>query len=247
MQNKNAEKKYFDAFTSDESWNAFTERTYRKIVRLFVSAAKPAKTSVIIDMGCGTGELTQKVHAASFKNIRGFDISPNCIKSSKTQFPGISFEVRDAEKSGVRSGSVDVILYCGVLHHFTGLDGLLSEAKRMLRKGGRIFFFEPNAANPILWLFRDDNSPFRSRKLKTPNERFLRVGQIRGALQKHKFEILRLGCVSDVGYTKEHFRKLFPSPLHFLVYPYNLFDRILHRTPLREKHGSFIYGAAKKK
>lgn len=241
MQDKKQEKISFDKFTSKEPWHAFTDKTYAKIIRLFLRL-NLKRGSKIIDMGCGTGELTKKLKDFGFTNISGYDISKNCIFMARKNYKGIDFQVKDIENTKLKSNSVDYLLYCGILHHFTKMEKAIKEAKRILRKQGKVFVFEPNAVNPVLWLFRNEKSPFKSEKLKTPNERFLTKAQIKRAFEREGFKIIKLDCVSGVSYTKDYFKRLFPFPFFYMVYLYNLFDALLNKTFLRKSYGSFIYG-----
>jgi len=241
MQDKEIEKIKFDEFTTEEPWHAFSDRTYSKIVGLFLSLGAK-KRARVIDMGCGTGELTKKLRDFGFKNISGYDISKNCISMARKNYSGIDFQARDIENTGLKENSVDFLFYCGILHHFTDMKDVLKEARRILKNGGRVFVFEPNAKNPVLWLLRDEKSPFKSEKLKTPNEKFLTKIQIKGIFEKYDFKVIRLECISGISYTKGYFKKLLPFPFFYSVYLYNAFDAVLNRTFLRKKRGSFIYG-----
>ncbi len=246
MQNKKQEAAYFDEFTSEKPWNAFTKKTYRKIVRLFLLLANPKKDDMIIDMGCGTGELAYEIYKRGHANIMGLDISKNCIAMAKEKYKGIKFEVRDVENTGLKNDSADALFYCGILHHFQHQSSLAKEARRILKKGGKIFVFEPNASNPVLWLFRNKKSPVSSKKLKTPNEEFLDLGRIKSALEKENLRAMEIGCISGISYSTDHFKKLMPFPFHYSAYFYNIFDAALNCTPLRKKRGSFIYGCFEK-
>ncbi|MEK6984361.1 MAG: methyltransferase domain-containing protein [Nanoarchaeota archaeon] len=241
MQDKKLEKISFDKFASEEPWHAFTDKTYHKIIKLFLKL-NPKKNDRIIDMGCGTGELTKNLYDFGFENVSGYDISKNCIAMARKNYGEIDFQVKDIETTKLRPNSVDFLVYCGILHHFANTRKVIKEAKRILRKNGKIFVFEPNASNPILWIFRSEKSPFKSDRLRTPNERFLTKAQIRESFKKGGFKIIGIGCISSVSYAKIYFRKLFPFPFFYVVYLYNLFDLILNKTIFRENYGSFIYG-----
>jgi len=245
MQDKKLEEIHFDEFTAQNPWHAFTDNTYNKIIKLFLKL-NPKKTDRIIDMGCGTGELAKKIFDLSFKNISGYDISGNCILMASKAFPGINFEVKDIENTRLKANSVDLLFYCGILHHFTNTTKVIKEAKRILKKDGRVFVFEPNAINPVLWLFRDEKSPFKSNKMKTPNERFMAKEQIKDAFDKGGFKCIKIDCVSGISYTKDYFKRIFPFPFFYIVYLYNLFDSLLNAAPFRRKFGSFIYGYFRK-
>ena len=246
MQNKKQEKIYFDEFTAEKPWKAFTDKTYKKIAELFLEYLNPKKDDNIIDMGCGTGEFTKKIRGLSFKKVQGFDISKKCIQLAKKQYKNIIFKVGDIENMELKKNSADVLIYCGILHHFTNLKKVVKEANRILKKNGKIFVFEPNALNPVLWLFRNKKSPVKSTKLKTPNEEFLTKKQIREAFQKEGFKIVKLEGVSGISYTRSHFKKILPFPFFYLVHVYNLFDGLLNKTFLKSRYGSFIFGYIEK-
>ena len=246
MQDKLEEISHFDEFTSEKPWNAFTDKSYNKIINLFIKKLNPNSNDIIIDMGCGTGELAEKIKSKKFSNVIGLDISKNCILMAKKQYKGIKFRVGDIEKTGFKNNSIDVIFYCGILHHFMNREKVLNEANRILKNNGKLFIFEPHDGNPILWLFRNEKSPLKSNKLKTPNEKFLRKEEIISDLKKSKFKIIDLNCSSGISYTKEHFEKLLPFPFYYAVYLYNLFDLFLDNSPFRNNFGSYIYACAKK-
>src|SRR3989344_5900245 len=113
MQNKKFEEDYFDEFTTEKPWNAFTDKSYKRIINLFIKNIKPKKNDLIIDMGCGTGELAKKIKDIGYTNVLGLDISKNCILMAKKQYKGIKFKTADIEKTGLKKNSVDIIFYCG--------------------------------------------------------------------------------------------------------------------------------------
>lgn len=241
MQDKKKEKLSFDEFTEKNPWHTFTDKTYDKITWLFLKL-EPKKNDKIIDMGCGTGELAKKLSDLDFKNITGYDISKNCILMARKHYKNIDFQIRDIEHTELKPNSIDFLFYCGILHHFTDTGKVVKEAKRILKKKGKVFVFEPNAVNPALWLFRNKKSPFRSNKMKTPNEEFLTKYQIKTAFEREGLKTIRIDCISGVSYTKDYFKRLFPFPFFYIVYAYNLFDAILNKTFLRKEYGSFLYG-----
>jgi|SRR3989344_1913809 len=245
MQDKIKEKKYFDIFVASDSWSAFTDKSYDKIIALFLRNIKPKNKDQIVDMGCGTGEMTKKIHSSGL-NVMGFDISQGCITMAKKNYPEIKFKIQDIENTQLNDNSVDILFYCGILHHFSNYNLVLKEAYRILKKNGKIFIFEPNLSNPILWLFRDEKSPISSDKMRTPNEKFLKIKDLEINLKKEKFDILKLQCISAISYSKDYFKKLFPFPTYYLVYFYNIFDFLLNKSPFNKKYGSYIMACIKK-
>ncbi len=55
----------------------------------------PQPNERILDLGCGTGELTHLI-AQKCQQVIGLDLSPDMIASARTQYPNLTFEVADA-------------------------------------------------------------------------------------------------------------------------------------------------------
>jgi SAM-dependent methyltransferase len=60
-----------------------------------VEATKPSDTSIILDIGCGTGHHVSSLAEHGYKVV-GIDISPSMIKKAKKNYPNLDFKVTDA-------------------------------------------------------------------------------------------------------------------------------------------------------
>jgi len=60
---------------------------------LDVLAAQPGER--ILDLGCGTGQLTDKIAAAG-SDVIGLDASPDMIGQARQNFPRLQFTLQDA-------------------------------------------------------------------------------------------------------------------------------------------------------
>jgi len=65
-----------------------------------INSSKPNETSVIADIGCGTGHHVQSL-ASKNLNVIGIDISPSMIDKAKEKYPTSNFEVGDALDNGL--------------------------------------------------------------------------------------------------------------------------------------------------
>ena len=65
-----------------------------------INISKPNETSVIADIGCGTGHHVQSL-ASKNLNVIGIDISPSMIDKAKEQYPNYNFQVGDALDNGL--------------------------------------------------------------------------------------------------------------------------------------------------
>lgn len=95
----------------------------------------------VLDVGCGTGQLTVWVHARVQPGGRatGIDPLPHRVRLATRNHPGLDFRVGRAEHlEGFAEGSFDGLYLNSVLHWVVNQDRALSEAWRVLRPGGRI-------------------------------------------------------------------------------------------------------------
>jgi SAM-dependent methyltransferase len=80
--------------------NVYDELVFNKIkndyeVGQIVQTTKPTDTSIILDVGSGTGHHANSLAEQGYKVI-GIDISPSMVKKSQENYPDIDFKVVDA-------------------------------------------------------------------------------------------------------------------------------------------------------
>ena len=100
-----------------------------------------AESGRVLDIGCGTGTL-----AGDFAAHRYLGIDPNgdYVAHARWKHPGHRFAVMDGTRLGVASGAFDTVVISGVLHHLDDAlaVAILTEARRVLRPGGRLVAWE---------------------------------------------------------------------------------------------------------
>ena len=109
----------------------------------------------VLEIGCGTGEFTKRI-ALSGADITAIDISPDLLEIARKTIPNVTvgFHVQNVEKLDFEDGSFDVVIGSSILHHLN-LNPAIKEVYRVLKRGGRIVFTEPNMLNPQIWLERN--------------------------------------------------------------------------------------------
>jgi ubiquinone/menaquinone biosynthesis C-methylase UbiE len=102
----------------------------------------------ILDVGCATGRLLQRLAEAGATHLCGVDLAPRILevaaeKLSKTRTP-VDLRTADAEDClPWDHESFDVVTLTGVLHHFFRPRDALAEIRRVLRRGGRLLIMDP--------------------------------------------------------------------------------------------------------
>ena len=95
-------------------------------------AAQPGER--ILDLGCGDGQLTQKLAAAG-AIVSGVDASPEMIEAARVR--GIAADVAKAEALPYAGASFDAVFSNAALHWVQDQDAMMREVHRVLRPGGR--------------------------------------------------------------------------------------------------------------
>lgn len=88
----------------------------------------------ILDLGCGDGQLTQRIAARGAK-VEGVDASAEMIAAARER--GIAAQVAPAEELPFADASVDAVFSNAVLHWVRGQDAMMDEVRRVLKPGGR--------------------------------------------------------------------------------------------------------------
>jgi demethylmenaquinone methyltransferase/2-methoxy-6-polyprenyl-1,4-benzoquinol methylase/phosphoethanolamine N-methyltransferase len=131
----------------------------RRNTRMIVEMADIGPGAKVLDVGCGTGNLTvtAKGYTGASGAAYGIDASPEMIevarKKAERRGGGTSFEVGLIEKLPYPDASFDVVISRLVIHHLP--DDLkhqgFREIYRVLKPGGLFFLADFKApANPIL-------------------------------------------------------------------------------------------------
>ncbi|MBN2061630.1 MAG: metalloregulator ArsR/SmtB family transcription factor [Deltaproteobacteria bacterium] len=94
---------------------------------------------VAVDMGCGTGELMEKLKSVA-RNVIGVDSSSKMLEQARKRFsPGnVNFDLRlgELEHLPLKNGEADCAVISMVLHHLSTPEKIISEIRRVLREKG---------------------------------------------------------------------------------------------------------------
>jgi trans-aconitate methyltransferase len=100
-----------------------------------VDLLAPQRGERIVDLGCGSGQLTARI-AESGAQVIGVDRSPEMIAQARTNFPSIDFRVADATAFAVESPA-DAVFSNAVLHWVKDANSAIARVRQALKPGGR--------------------------------------------------------------------------------------------------------------
>lgn len=154
------ELEHFDGVAARDTetilgWNSPAGRARAdRRARLFVAKGAIAPGTRVLELGCGTGEFTRRVAPAGAEMV-ALDLSGDLLAKARAKVGARArFARGNAEALPFRDGTFDVVYGCSILHHLD-VEVALREARRVLRRGGRLVFSEPNLTNPqVLLMFK---------------------------------------------------------------------------------------------
>ena len=148
-----------------------------------VSAAELAPGVRCLELGCGTGEFTERLVASGCELV-AVDLSEDTAALARErvgdQARVVVGNIETGE--GLEGLEFDAIVGVSVLHH-VDLDATFAHTFSLLRPGGRFAFSEPNMANPQVWAERNVDAVRRLRHV-TPHETAFRADELRGRFEE---------------------------------------------------------------
>jgi trans-aconitate methyltransferase len=100
-----------------------------------VELLDPKRGERILDLGCGSGQLTARIAEAGAM-VEGIDQSPDMIAQARKNYPAIDFRVADATSFAVDT-PVEAVFSNAVLHWVKNASAAIDCIHRALQPGGR--------------------------------------------------------------------------------------------------------------
>jgi demethylmenaquinone methyltransferase / 2-methoxy-6-polyprenyl-1,4-benzoquinol methylase len=117
-------------FGLDQSWRRAT-----------VAALALPPASLLLDVACGTGDLTRLAQRRHYRVI-GADLSGGMLAANRSGAPLLQ---ADCSQLPFADATFDGLVCGYALRNFTDLAGALAETARVLRPGGRVAILEVDA------------------------------------------------------------------------------------------------------
>lgn len=233
MQDKRNEVAFFDAHAAADDYNVFSESANARLIDSFVRLSGLEPGARVIDLGCGSGTFTyllkQRGYAAA-----GLDMSPKLLQLARRKYPDLQFDEGDVEALPYEDGSVDGILLSGIVHHLPDARQCAGEVMRVLKRKGRFVAFDPNRANPFMYLYRDRSSPFYHSVGVTANERPVRAREVAETFRAAGLEV-RTDYLSKLPY------RYVASPMARVgLSIYHFLDNWMSRPDFMKPYSAFV-------
>ena len=100
----------------------------------------------VLDLGCGTGYGSAELISMGAKSVDGVDLSKGAIGFARANYKKnrLSFKIADALNLPFKDNTFDCVVSFEVIEHVKDYTKYLTEAFRVLKKGGYFIFSTPN-------------------------------------------------------------------------------------------------------
>lgn len=113
-----------------------------QVVGFILDKKKVGTDSKILEIGCGSGNNTVLMKAASKGQVYGLDQSKGMLEKAKMKDNSIHFSLGDAVLlEGFEDESLDIVYMVDVIHHIKDIGTMFCNIYRVLKKDGMVFIF----------------------------------------------------------------------------------------------------------
>lgn len=134
----------FDSWAVGEAYETYMGRWSRQIAQDFMTWLSPERDAGWIDVGCGTGALSETIlELAQPNSVLGVDPSAGFVSfaNENSTDPRVRFVVGTAQMLPMDTGSVDVATSGLAVNFFSDAVAGLKEMKRVVKPGGFLSFY----------------------------------------------------------------------------------------------------------
>jgi SAM-dependent methyltransferase len=130
-----------DIWASGEAYEPYVGRWSRPVARQFLEWLAPPSGNAWLDVGCGTGALTQAIlQVAAPRAVKGIDAAQAYIDYVRARITDLraAFQLGDAQALPVETSAYDAVVSGLALNFVSRPDRAVAEMARAVRPGGMI-------------------------------------------------------------------------------------------------------------
>lgn len=155
-----------------------------------ISLLDPQANEMILDLGCGTGDLAHEI-SKSHATVIGMDNSAPMISRAEEKFPEIAFRVASAKDFDFEE-RFDAIFSNAVLHWILDQEAVVSRIFKHLKSGGR-FVAEFGGKGNVKSIFEAVAHAFKKQNIPSVGRMnffyYGSIGEYGSLLEKHGFVV----------------------------------------------------------
>lgn len=156
-----------------------TEEGLRMIYTRYALAADEAADRDVLEVGAGAG-FALGWYARKAKRVVGTDFTLRLVREARATYGSrIPALTSDAQKLPFRDASFDLVVFYEAIYYLPDADAFFSEARRVLRPGGRVLVCTANRHRPGFV-----RSPF--------SHRYFDGDELAAALRQHGFSNVKV-------------------------------------------------------
>jgi SAM-dependent methyltransferase len=99
-------------------------------------AVAEAEPRSVLEVGCGLGELAQRIRGELGADVTAIDVSPRMVELARAR--GVDARLGDVQALPFADETFDCVVAAWMLYHVPDLDRGLAEIARVLKPGGRL-------------------------------------------------------------------------------------------------------------
>ncbi len=131
-------REYFSGVA--QQWDEVRAGLFGSRIDLHVALSLIEPTSSVGDLGCGSGHIAELLapHVARGVAVDGSVEMADAARRRLAEYPNVDVRHGDLERLPVEDSTLDLAVLALVLHYVSEPEGVITEAHRVLRPGGRL-------------------------------------------------------------------------------------------------------------
>ena len=141
----------FDRWGASYDRSLFQPALLRPVHRELLEVLSPVDGEHILEVGCGTGNLTMQIAGSVSAEVTGVDPAGQMVVTAgRKAVDGARFSTAIAEALPFADDSFDAVVSSISAHHWTSARAGTAEIGRVVRRGGRVVIADIQELGPVL-------------------------------------------------------------------------------------------------